>query len=814
MRSLRLFLLLLSVIFINSSLIAQNCKNDWGVLCTPTIFTQQNQVSFINDLNKGLTTVEDYLDDTTSQPWIVFSDRWHNKLKNSKGGSNTGDELGFMQQCVVKEVSGNWLWLFDFKDPKISLGWIESKYILLSKYSLKTDDAISIPKKAMILTSLDALKSNSTLLDDINDQRHFYKQPQIKLGAKLSSPKKFKIYFVYKETRNSVLLGDNDQLNGNVITVGKNIMGWIPKANITDWNTRVCLEPSRSRTAMDEYGNKNLFGFPSIKDLNTCLNHQVCSEESAVVQFKVGDISANHMRMPILNNIDKNVKEVVSIASSKDYSNKTDSGFSDSQADVFTEILERLQKKSLNTNIIFAIDATTSMRFVYPKVAESVAEIIKNNERLNQHSLKFGLLTYKDYCDPQPYNIVKLTTNHERVTDAILEEQCKSAPCDKTFAEGQYNALVNGIKYLNLDPEQSNVIVLIGDCGNHEVYDASIPLDKQYELNDVVKTLYDNELNIISYQVNLCDDQGDSYYKYNYDSQDFITETAKLIAKDSPTLKPRLDPDGDTSYKLHLKEEGKTDYNNMFGRFTFASNKPMNESHLKESIVKSISDYMKEVDINIVNVQEIINSITDGNPNCPSCPIVSQAPEGLILYFMKIFKCSREEAIKYFLKNELTTKAYVGIRYGDTKALVPVVFLSSSEKGKLDKSLRSMFVDENLTKADKKMMFQKNIISVAQNILGDGVSEETIKQYSMNELWNVILGIDYADKRVRDLKLDELTDLTKNFKLVFEDFTNKAKEYLETDYQVGDRYKKRSFTLNGEEFFWIPLEDLPGSKTL
>lgn len=803
MRFTKVYLILLSFICLHSSLSAQRCTNQWGVLCTPTIFTQQNKVSFTDNLNKGLTTVEDYLDDTTSQTWLVFSDRWQNKLKNSIGGTNNGDELSFMQQCVVKEVSGNWLWLFDFKDPNKQLGWIESKYLLLSKFSLKTDDDISVPKKAMILTSLDALKSSSTLIDDINNQKHFYKQPQIKQGAKLTSPKDFKIYFVYKETRNSVLLGDNDQLNGNVITVGKNIMGWIPKANVTDWNTRVCLEPSRSRTALDEYGSNNLFGFTSIKDLNTCLNFQICSEESAVVQFNVGDIPANQMRMPILNNVDKNVKEIVSIAS-----NKMECDGCDTISDVHKMILERLKKKASATNIIFAIDATTSMRFVYPKVAESVAEIIENNERLNQHSLKFGLITYKDYCDPQPYNIVKLTTNHERVTDAILEEECKSAPCDRTFAEGQYNALINGINQFNLDPEQSNVIVLIGDCGNHEVYDKSIPLNKQYELNDVVKTLFENKLNVISYQVNLCDDQGDSYYKYNYDSQDFISGSALLLSENSETLIPKLNFIGDNTYKLDLKEEGRVDFNTMFGRFTFASNKPMNQSHLKESIVKSMNEYMTVVDSNIL----VLNNWEDVDTSEIVFPI---PPEGLIIYIMSVLKCDRSIAIDFLTRNELTTKANVAIEFSEgVKALVPVVFLSSSEKDKLDKSLRAMFVDDILTKAEKKMMFQENIISVAQNILGDGVSEETIKQYSLNELWNVILGIDYADKRVSDLKLDELTDLTKDFKLVFEDFTNKAKEYLATDYHLGDRYKKRSFTLNGEEFYWVPLEDLPGSKSL
>jgi len=804
MRFTKVYLILLSFICIHSSLSAQRCTNQWGVLCTPTIFTQQNKASFINDINKGIITVEEYLDDTTSQPWLVFSDRWQNKLKNSKGGSNSGVELSFMQQCVVKEVSGNWLWLFDFKNPEMQLGWIESKYLLLSKFSLKTDDDISVPKKAMILTSLDALKTNSTILEDINAQKHFYKQPQIKLGAKLTSPKDFKIYFVYKETRNSVLLGDNDQLNGNVITVGKNIMGWIPKANITDWNTRVCLEPSRSKTAFDAHGYQNLFGFTTIKDLNMCLNYQICSEESAVVQFKVGDIPANQMRMPILKNVDDRIKEIVSIAS-----NKMECDGCDTISDVHKMILERLKKKASATNIIFAIDATSSMRFVYPKVAESVAEIIENNERLNQHSLKFGLITYKDYCDPQPYKIVKLTTNHERVTDAILDEQCVSAKCDKTFAEGQYNALINGINQFNLDPEQSNVIVLIGDCGNHEVYDKSIPLDMQYELENVVKTLFDNKLNIISYQVNLCDDQGDSYYKYNYDSQDFISGTAELIAENSTKLKPKLKDLGNNTYKLDLKENGRIDFNNMFGRFTFASNQPMNQSHLKESIVKSMSEYMSVVDSNILVLSN------KGESGVPGDVVFSTPPEGLIVYIMSVLKCDRPTAIDFLTRNEITTKANVTLEYSDgVKALVPVVFLSSSEKGKLDKSLRAMFVDDNLTKAEKKMMFQDNIISVAQNILGDGVSVETIKQYSLNELWNVILGIDYADKRVSDLKLDELTDLTKDFKLVFEDFTNKAKEYLDTDYHVGDRYKKRSFTLNGEEFYWIPLVDLPGSKAL
>ena len=103
----------------------------------------------------------------------------------------------------------------------------------------------------------------------------------------------------------------------------------------------------------------------------------------------------------------------------------------------------------------------------YPKVAESITKIIDNNESLNQHNLKFGLITYKDYCDKPPFNIVKLDTDSEKIITAIRNQNVSSSPCDGDLPEAQYNALINGIKQFDLDPKESNVMILIGDCGNH-----------------------------------------------------------------------------------------------------------------------------------------------------------------------------------------------------------------------------------------------------------------------------------------------------------------------------------------------------------
>ena len=429
---------------------------------------------------------------------VVYSDRANNKLKNDINGSNNGEKLDFMKACLVKEVSGNWLRLFDVKDTDLEFGWIHAKYLLLSKYSLKDDTKIPVPKKAIILTSIEELKSDTTVLQQVLEKRKFYSQPKANKTYIRGEPKSFQIFFIYKEEKNAVLLGVNDVLSGNFITNQSSIKGWIPKANITPWNTRVCLEPSRDSDAFDVYGKEKLRGYPSVRELEGCLENENCNENTAFVEFSVGKIPNNRMRKPILKNVDENIKYIVSIAKSQLDCEDCDTD------DINKDMLEQLKRKQQNTNIIFVIDATKSMEPYYPKVAESITKIIDNNESLNQHNLKFGLITYKDYCDKPPFNITKLDTDSEKIITAIRNQNVSSSPCDGDLPEAQYNALINGIKQFDLDPKESNVMILIGDCGNH-------PSDSEknkYNVSEVTEVLYNNNLNIISYQVNVCDNRG------------------------------------------------------------------------------------------------------------------------------------------------------------------------------------------------------------------------------------------------------------------------------------------------------------------
>jgi hypothetical protein len=142
----------------------------------PDVFNQQCKASFINEIENGSISLDNLKATKTERYWIVYSDRddnqfyfkHHDNLKSKYQGS-------FMQGFYVKNTNGNWLHLVDFTE-EIDYGWIQAKYLLLSLYSLKTEGDIekgevSIPRKAVILTSIDEAKNVGGMMQT---QKRYY----------------------------------------------------------------------------------------------------------------------------------------------------------------------------------------------------------------------------------------------------------------------------------------------------------------------------------------------------------------------------------------------------------------------------------------------------------------------------------------------------------------------------------------------------------------------------------------------------------------------------------------------------------------
>ena len=335
-------------------------------------------------------------------------------------------------------------------------------------------------------------------------------------------------------------------------------------------------------------------------------------------------------------------------------------------------------------------------------------------------------------------------------------------------------------------------------------------------MSEVTELLYNNNMNIISFQVNICDNEGESYQKFKRDSRTYIREVAKNIVSDKVKLKPQLKKIGGYAFKLDLSEEGRRDYNNMFGRFVYASEEPMNPNFLKETIVESMSEYMNVIDSNIVLIENRRWEPIHRDPDNSSEIDTENPPKGLILHIMNTLNCDQATAINFLNRTEVTTRAYVAIEYSEgTDALKPVVFLSELEKDNLKKSLRGVLIKNKMSKNDKKKLFQDKLVAVCKTILGDKISESTIKGYTLNEVWQVILGVEFnGHKDLKNIKLRRIVDDVPHelISKLLTDFQDKASDFVETDYQRSNRFDSRRFLLNGVYFYWIPLEDLPGTK--
>ena len=792
MNKMKFKLLIIAVFLLSNSSIAQNWKT------VPDAFTTQCKTSLISDINRGLIRLQD-LPSKSQSYWEVFSDRESNRLFNKADGSYNGETLEYMEALYVKEVSDNWLHIYD-KETKSERGWIQSKFLLLSRYSIKTDGVISIPRKAIILTALDEVKDGAKDdMDRILKQKKWFKQPDPKKGTVLGTPKSFSIYFILKEQDGSVLLSTSDVL-GNRAQLESSVKGWIPKSNIEKWNSRVALEPAKTELAIEEYSKivdgerefEALQGYKDLSDLHKCINKKDCHEGN-VVRFRVGKIPANRMRNPILTSLNDNVKEIISIV-------KNSIELDPNQQDIYKDLLQQANYKSQNTNIVFAVDATASMRPYFSSVARSINKIIEKNEELHQHNLKFGLVVYRDYADENDaFSYESLTPDFERIQSKVNTTVCQSR--DRDLPEAQYNGLIKGINALNLDPAESNVVILIGDCGNHS------PDPRGLVLNDVVKVFHKNSINLISYQVKM--DYPDPYYVFNDDANLYIIETAeKIIDGLESALKPEMIPVGKRSFKLDM-QDGENDFVNMFGRFIYADvNNPMQPSYLEQSIVETLREYMKTVDNNIIALNDKIGG---GGSN-----IITEKPtDGMIAYVRIKFKCTEKEAIDFLNKTEVTTKAFVAIDYhgNGVDAQVPVVFLSEKEKKTLVRSLNKLDDATCTTLTEKKKCLQDNLIEVCKSILGPKTSTESIKKLSMQKIWKIIIGIELEDENVKNVELKDLHEISKkHFKKFYSKFESKSKAFCGKGYANDNIFESRRFPLNGMYFYWIPLEDLPGTN--
>ena len=785
--SLKLFLFasfFLLLMFSAQDVSAQNYNN------TPKVFGDYVQSNFIEDIYEDRESLEEIAKGpTTERKWTVYSDRANNSLYGSAGGYENDDKLDFMEMVVVEEVEtvGNHEWLHVYSkyykeegrkaEEHKERGWIRADKVILSNYALLNDQ--SIPRKQMILYALDI----KNIDPDINQFYPYYKKPNAGDKNEIGTARRFQIYYVLKEEASWVLLSKTDKLSGS--EEKPNVVGWIQKKYTTNWDHRICYEPAFGKKAKEVYGDKKLPVFYKKNYLETFTENEIIKKEDIIKKWKIKDKRHDPyvMRMPILENIDKNKKRVVSIHNISQGGQDT----AVSKAEIKKKI-QKLKEKQKNINILFVVDGTESMKPYYPEVRKSIKDIIESQELKNDEtSLRFGLSIYRDYPDKEEkFENIPLTNEHEDVVEELRLVECKSE--DSDLPEAQYQGMVKGINKAGFNQANSNVVVLIGDAGNHK------PDPKGYEVKDVVDKLYEKKASLISFQV--INGNDDSFENFNWDIQDYFIKSSQEYVENKNEVKWVDMENIENTYKLgypSYKEKNKSLF--MFGRFTYASgDQPMKPSVLKTNITESVQSYLEKVDDVIAYWEQFL-----GGGKQP----VDEETER----FLRNQGFSEQEI--QVLKNlgEFSMKGYLSKKYynNDVNCFKPVVFLSEGEKRQIEDIFKSLtYGGSSIT--NKKKALQDALLEQCKKILGD-VSDANIKNKTMNEIWQIILDIPFTgNSLIKNKKLREIKSLSdKTFRKFYKDFEESAKRFTRSS------YRNSKFTLADRDFYWIPLRDLPGN---
>lgn len=804
-------------IFISLSSLANVTYNKEGLALKPGELDDNPRTTFMDSLYSGKLAIDD-LDYSKSRfIWVVYSDRVNNTYYSDFNFTEKLGELDFMEPLYIKEVRGSSVRVSALQRPTstggfdmdVDLGWIDLKFLVLNNKTLINEKGFT--KKSMTLVSISETFSQREIksLKETNEY-DLYFDPDLK--KRKGAENRFVIRYYLKELQGSVLLStiDNIERKGGL---ENKVSGWIQKNKTTEWDTRICLEPSTRPSAVNRYSNREIPLFRNKNHLNQFLQKGGDAIDNSIHPRIVLDGKRQHpgqMRMPILNYDDNSdVYEVATFLSL----NQVDG----QRYAITNKALESFKKKQKNFNVIFAVDATNSMDPYLLSVGKSLQRIIDNKEGFNDDDInvRFGLIVYRDYPDGDEALVVEpLTNDHQRIKIAIDQTEAKSIAVPRS--EAVYHGIVEGLKKINPPKDESNIVVLVGDCGNHE----NDP--KGYTIKDVVKTLNDYKANLITFQV--ANGENIEYMKFQSDARRKLRQIgAQRVDDDLQDVKVKLETAKhdlrNTNYLSVLRGGDDVSHLHVFGRYTYASEgETMDPVLLEENIRDATTAYISAVRSKISEYESIqnrgIRKATDFQGKQIDEYSLRRLCEDLHETDPNI---ELDECIEIFSNfGDISLRAYLSMKnYGETlPAFDYVVFLSQTELSQLAESYNRLS-DQTARYSEKIQKLYEALLDQTLAKTGDMISssmEERVKQMTLNQIWQKLFNLPFDGNNVYgslgSTKLESILTLKDNNRKYLEAFIRNNFDNMRFN---PSRFSNHHFDLNGTRFYWIPLDELPGN---
>ena len=310
-------------------------------------------------------------------------------------------------------------------------------------------------------------------------------------------------YYVFKKCTvngsNLVLLSSEGNVEGTGLKKPV-LLGWVEESSYTPWNQRSCLEYNWDDRVIDGHLKDRVVKFYKDYSLST----EISKGYKFDAKKEKGSyrIPGSRLRMPILDYKGEDSDKVYKCT----FFASADGKMSQNEAEIYAaEMREKhanLIKNKNKLNMIVVIDGTQSMNAYF----DSLHSAIKRGWQGVSSEVDFnvGLVIYRDFADgPHVADYIPVT----KIDDPRLKDymttggpyKIRSAPGDD-YPEALYYGLNIALDTLKMKykKEESNLVVVIGDCGNHIDGEkvAKAPTEEQ-----LLEKLKQNNASLVSFQV-------------------------------------------------------------------------------------------------------------------------------------------------------------------------------------------------------------------------------------------------------------------------------------------------------------------------
>lgn len=481
--------------------------------------------------------------------WTVFSDKANNKWypnSNCAAGTETSVRIPFMRSFLVLQNAPGALYVVESKyvdafGRKLTgwdshSGWMKKSDLLLSNRCLKTNKT-HLPGFTSGIFNKKALVLNTIREGETYTPPLYYSEPEcINI---IDTALVYQINFVYKDTLGAYLLGEDDLINPDDI---KRMRGWVKISKTTTWNHNLAFESNwdnsawRSRQSTD-IGSR-IFANPTDANRYYCqkvkegFGHIPYMEKTpgAYKTRSVGEID----RFPALNyNTQSNVWEVGVVGHLIDRDgNRLDA---ESVGVIFDQI-DKIQKELRKVNVVFVIDATTSILDYRDFIIRAVETTI-DSLNLKELNYRFGIALYRDAAEGKDFAFQAMPSlvpdNGIASLSKFLRDNMIPGynKCDADMPEAVFYGITKAVSHFSLKAGQSNFVILIGDCGNHnrttykDCSNKDLPEFTTISMDSITGILAHNDVNLLAYQVHHQEDP--SYNDFCEQCNEMIFTTAK-----------------------------------------------------------------------------------------------------------------------------------------------------------------------------------------------------------------------------------------------------------------------------------------------